>query len=107
MSLIHWWPLNGDPVDKITGISAEEIGSGVSNADIGCTGKCYKFTKEIIFTADRLTADYLHNLDKLNEFSMSVRVKLNEVVQTKPDRYFLNIGNKIGISRLAAKIVGF
>lgn len=43
MSLIHWWPLNGDTQDKITGQSGSLIGGG--NVDgSGKIGKCYSST---------------------------------------------------------------
>lgn len=43
MSLIHWWPLNGDTQDKITGQYGSLISGGNVNGN-GKIGKCYSST---------------------------------------------------------------
>lgn len=41
MSLIHWWPLNGDTQDRIT--NTKLINNGAAVASNGKTGQCYTF----------------------------------------------------------------
>ena len=50
MSLIHWWPLNGDTQDKITGKSGALKSGGVVDG-AGKIGKCYSSNNNHTFTS--------------------------------------------------------
>ena len=50
MSLIHWWPLNGDTQDKITGKSGTLANGGVVSG-AGKIGQCYSSNNNHNFTS--------------------------------------------------------
>ncbi len=66
MSLIHWWPLNGDTQDKITGKSGSLIGGG--NVDgSGKIGKCYSSTNNSSTLASCADGISVENCSLVNE----------------------------------------
>lgn len=66
MSLIHWWPLNGDTQDKITGQYGSLVGGGNVNGS-GKIGKCYSSTNNASNVASSSDGISVPNCSLVNE----------------------------------------
>lgn len=73
MSLIHWWPLNGDACDRITNTQLTNNGATVINN--GKIGPCYTFNGSTNLTIPYSTLNALGNNPA--KFSFTFWIKLN------------------------------
>lgn len=86
MSLIHWWPLNGDTQDKV-GLN-HLTNTGVTFTTEGKIGQAAVFDNDY----DILKANNLAELSALNQYSMSCWVYLSSRA-TNHSSAFLSSGN--------------
>lgn len=73
MSLIHWWPLNGDTQDRINNIQLTNNGATI--VDNGKIGKCYTFNGSTNLTIPYSSLNTLGSSPA--QFSFAFWVKLN------------------------------
>ena len=73
MSLIHWWPLNGDTQDRITNTLLTNNGATIINN--GKIGSCYTFNGSTNLTISYSSLNTLGN--NPTQFSFAFWIKLN------------------------------